>query len=281
MGRVANNIDTIYMALCKDLTKATVVGNTRELLDVKFVLTDITKNIVSVRGISPSYLCGELLWYFSGMNSTEFISRFSKFWEKISDDGSTANSAYGYLMQKAFGFDQVETVIKLLKHDPNSRRAVINLNTPHPGVMITKDEPCTIALQFRIRKGNLDCTAMMRSNDIWFGTPYDVAFFTELQKYIAQRLGVGYGWYTHFATSLHMYDKDRDKVLDVLDRAESHPMSIDVKTLMSWKKTITCALEEHRHVNQKWLIIDLFKTFGILKMEDELISPMDNVESRR
>lgn len=265
MGRIENNIDSIYMTLCKDLTKAPKIENTRELLNVKFVLTDITKNIVSVRDISPSYLCGELLWYFNGMNSMEFISRFSKFWTHISDDGKTSNSAYGYLIQKAFGFDQIETVINLLKHDPNSRRAVINLNTPHKGVLITKDEPCTIALQFMIRKGNLNCTAIMRSNDIWFGTPYDVAFFTELQKYIAQRLGVGYGWYTHFATSLHLYDRDNNKVLDVLDRAESHPMSIDVKMLNDWKKTIVCALDEHRDMDQKELIVDLFKQFGILK----------------
>lgn len=266
MGRMANNIDDIYLTMVKDLLHAPEVGDTRELLDVKLVLTDITKNIVSVRGISPSYLCGELLWYFSGMNSLEFISRFSKFWEHISDDGKTCNSGYGYLMQERFGFNQIEEVVKMLKHDPNSRRAVINLNTPHPGVMITKDEPCTIALQFRIRKGNLDCTAMMRSNDIWFGTPYDIAFFTELQKYIAQRLSVGYGWYTHFATSLHMYKRDQEKLENVLDRAESHPIEVDVKTLNEWKKTLVCALDEHRDMDQKKLIIDLFKKFEILKV---------------
>ena len=266
MGRMANNVDDIYLTIVKDLLHAPEVGDTRELLDVKLVLTDITKNIVSVRGISPSYLCGELLWYFSGMNSMEFISRFSKFWEHISDDGKTSNSAYGHLIQKAFGFDQVEMVINLLKEDPNSRRAVININTPHLGVMSTKDEPCTIALQFRIRKGNLDCTAMMRSNDIWFGTPYDIAFFTELQKYIAQQLGVGYGWYTHFATSLHMYKRDQEKLEDVLDRAESHPIVIDVRMLDRWKKTIVCALDEHRDMDQKKLIVDLFKKFEILKV---------------
>lgn len=266
MGRMANNIDDIYLTIVKDLLHAPEVGDTRELLDVKLVLTDITKNIVSVRGISPSYLCGELLWYFNGMNSMEFISRFSKFWEHISDDGKTSNSAYGHLIQKAFGFDQVEMVINLLKEDPNSRRAVININTPHLGVMSTKDEPCTIALQFRIRKGNLDCTAMMRSNDIWFGTPYDIAFFTELQKYIAQQLGVGYGWYTHFATSLHMYKRDQEKLEDVLDRAESHPIGIDVRMLDRWKKTIACALDEHRDMDQKKLIVDLFKKFEILKV---------------
>lgn len=266
MARQADNIDEIYMTVCKDLVKATKVGGTRELLNVKLVLTDITKNIVSVRGISPSYLCGELLWYFNGMKSTEFISRFSKFWEKISDDGKTANSAYGYLMKYQFGFDQIEKVIELLKKDPNSRRAVINLNTPNEKVIETKDEPCTIALQFMIRKGNLDCTTMMRSNDIWYGTPYDIAFFTELQKYIAQRLGIGYGYYTHFVTSLHLYDRDYDKVCDVLERAESHPMSIDVKTLNEWKETLRHALDEHRDMNQKELVVDLFEKFGVLKI---------------
>ena len=94
MARIANTIDEIYNTVCTDLVKATKVGDTRELLNVKLVLTDISNNIVSVRGISPSYLCGELLWYFNGMRSTEFISRFSKFWERISDDGKTSNSAY-------------------------------------------------------------------------------------------------------------------------------------------------------------------------------------------
>lgn len=265
MGRVANNIDDIYITLCKDLIRAPKVGNTRELWNVKLQLKDITKNIVSVRGISPSYLCGELLWYFSGMNSTEFISRFSSFWKSISDDGKTANSAYGYLMKYKFGFDQIEKVIELLKADPNSRRAVINLNVPNEHVIETKDEPCTIAVQFMVRKGNLDCTTMMRSNDIWFGTPYDIAFFTELQKYVAHRLGVGYGFYTHFVTSLHMYDRDDSKVRDILERAESYPMTIDIEMLNDNKTVILNALEESRDMNQKELIVELFEKYKILK----------------
>lgn len=270
MGRISNNIDTIYLSLCKDLLKAPRVGttrdgSTRELLNVKFVLKDINKNIVSVRGLSPSYLCGELLWYFSGLNSLEFISRFSKFWEKLSDDGETSNSAYGYIMQHKFGFNQIEKVIEQLTVDPYSRRAVINLNTPNERMIETKDEPCTIALQFMIRKGKLDCTAIMRSNDIWFGTPYDVAFFTELQKYIAQRLGVGYGWYTHFATSLHLIDRNYEQVKNIVDHPESRKMSIDVKILNDNRKMVLDALEEHRDMNQKQLIVDEFVKYGILK----------------
>lgn len=239
MSRISTSIDDIYLTVAKDLLKATPIngmerndirdGNTRELLNVKLVLKDINNNIVSIRGISPSYLMGELLWYFSGNNKLEFISKFGSAWENLSDDGVTCNSAYGFLMKYAHGFNQIEKVIEILKRDPNSRRAKINLNTPNEHVIETRDEPCTMCLHFMIRNNNLDCTAVMRSNDIWFGFPYDVAFFTELQKYIAMRLGVEHGWYTHFAVSLHLYDRDVDKIAEIVENPISKPITWDRK----------------------------------------------------
>lgn len=216
MGQVSTHVDDLYLSIVRELLNAPKVGNTRELNNVKLVLKDITNNIVSVRGISPSYLFGELLWYFNGDNSLSFISQFSSFWNGLSDDGLTCNSAYGYLIQKANGFNQVDKVIDILKADPNSRRAKININTPNAHVDTTKDEPCTMSIHYMIRKNKLDCTVIMRSNDIWFGFPYDVAFFTELQKYVAQKLNVGYGEYTHFAVSLHMYDRDELALRDII-----------------------------------------------------------------
>lgn len=227
MGRISTNIDNIYLAMCKDLLKAPKVGNTRELNNVKLVLKDITKNVVSVRGLSPSYLFGELLWYFNGDRSLDFISNFSKFWNNISDNGQTCNSAYGYLMQYRHDFNQIEKVIEILEDDPLSRRAKINLNVPNRYVKETKDEPCTMSIHFMLRKNKLDCTVIMRSNDMWFGFPYDVAFFTELQKYIADRLGVEYGWYTHFAVSLHMYDRDEEKIAEIVKNPISKPIEFD------------------------------------------------------
>lgn len=267
MCRIANNIDDIYLALCKDLLHAPVVGNTHELLNVKLQLKDINNNIISVRGISPSYLCGELLWYFTGSKSLEFISRFSSFWNHLSDDGETCNSAYGEIMQTRHGFNQIEKIIELLSKDPESRRAVININVPNEQVIETRDEPCTIAIQFLIRKGNLDCTVMMRSNDIWFGTPYDIAFFTELQKYVANRLGVGYGYYTHFATSLHLYDKDYDSICEIVNNPVSKKLHIDCMQLDMWKDTIAYALNSHIKEDQKALVVELFEKFNVLTEE--------------
>ena len=272
MGRISTDIDNIYLTLCKDLLKSPKVGNTRELNNVKLVLKDINKNIVSVRGISPSYLAGELLWYFNGDPSLKFISEYSSFWKNISDGGVTCNSAYGYLAQLKHGFNQIDQVIEILKKDPESRRAKININTPGPCTMDTKDEPCTMSLHFMIRKNNLDCTVVMRSNDIWFGFPYDVAFFTTLQKYIAKCLGVGYGWYTHFAVSLHMYDHDAEKVAAIVDNPVSKPIEFNEDKFFENFSFIFELLKvaQNHNVDVKKMTMKLFHDMGIYKeVKDE------------
>lgn len=212
-----NTVDEAYKTLCEMLVDAPAVGNTRELNNVKIEIEDVSNSIVSIRNTSLTYLLGEFLWYFNGSRSLEYISKYSSFWKHISDDGVTSNSAYGYILKHKHGFNQIDKMVELLKADPNSRRAVMNINIPNERVIETKDEPCTIALQFLARDGKLYCTAIMRSNDVWFGTPYDWAFFIELQKVIADRLELQYGTYTHFATSFHMYERNYSDIKSIAD----------------------------------------------------------------
>lgn len=258
----SNNIDEIYRTLCANILMCgTPVGNTKELNNVEFTLTDIDNNIVNIRNISKSYLFGELLWYMTARNDIGFIQKFSGFWGRISDDGITSNSAYGHILFKRHGFDQVEKIIELLKTDPNSRRAVLNFNVPNSHVIETKDEICTIALQLYIRDGRLNCTGIMRSNDIWLGTPYDVAFFTELQKYIAHRLGVEYGTYTHFVVSIHAYDRNFDDIRNVLNRKAYHKLTVDIEKLNALKESLDIAVCES--ATPKDTIVELFEENGI------------------
>lgn len=210
-------MNDIYVQLCgKLVVQGQEVAGTRELLNSGFTLLDITDNVASVRkGFSVPYMLGEMLWYWNGRNDVQFISKFSKFWSKISDDGETNRSAYGDIVFNRYGFDQVNQVVEILKADPNSRRALINFNVPNSKRFETKDEICTIALVFELRDGKLDCTCIMRSNDVWLGVPYDVVFFTSLQRHIADRLGVGYGKYTHYAVSLHAYERNLVDIREV------------------------------------------------------------------
>lgn len=258
----SNNIDTIYKSLCKKLLKSKQqVNGTHELNNVKITLTDVENAIVTNRNISLSYMCGELLWYFHGSNDVEFISKFASMWRKLSDDTFTNNSAYGFILKYKYKFDQVEKIIELLKRDKYSRRAVININVPNENVIKTKDEPCTICLQFLIRNNKLNCTSIMRSNDIWLGFPYDITFFTTLQKYIAIRLNVKCGILTHFVTSMHLYDKDIPKMK--LRKSGKH-YSINVMNLINSENYIYNKIMISD--KPKELILDMFESFNILNI---------------
>jgi len=221
-GKITTNI--AYKKLANDLldkghvmeTK-NIRGNTRELCNYMFTINDLDEEYISLKTgkTNLTYLAAELLWYWSARNDVEFIGKFAKLWKALSDDGVTNNSAYGYILQKKYGFDQIEKIIELLKFDPYSRRAVLNINVPNEKVIETKDEPCTVCLDYQIRNGKLHCTCVMRSNDMNFGLRNDLGFFISLQKYIAKRLGVPVGTYTHFAMSIHFYDRDFQYVKNI------------------------------------------------------------------
>lgn len=265
----ADNFDDIYREVCYHLlTQGTSVKGTRELNNVSFTLTNIENNIVNIRNISKSYLFGELLWYMTARDDIDFIQKFSGFWGRISDDGVHSNSAYGHILFKRHGFNQVEKIIELLKTDNESRRAVLNFNVPNPNVIETKDEICTIALQMYIRDGKLNCTGIMRSNDIFLGTPYDVAFFTELQKYIAHRVGVGYGSYTHFVTSIHMYDRNYNDLIKITQNF--HPetiLKVDIEKLDQYKFALDNAICSSDKPKE-----EVVRLFGLYEIYQEVVN---------
>jgi len=182
-----------------------VVG---EILNAITVITDPTQGIIQskIRKMPMRYALGELLWYLSGSNKLADISNYSTAWDRLSDDGETCNSAYGYMIRHAFGFDQWEYVKNKLHANPNDRQAVIHIKDPQN--KSKKDVQCTVSLQFMVRHDMLFMTTYMRSNDIWTGFPYDVFSFTALQVLMAMELGVGIGEYTHIAASLHLYGRN-------------------------------------------------------------------------
>lgn len=185
-----------------------------EMINANLVLLDPTRNTMCEcsRKMPIRYAIGELLWYNSKSRYCKTIEPFSKFWNKVSDDGITINSNYGYCIHDKFDFDQWEMAKQLLQ-EKNSRRVVIHIKEARNLIHNpTKDVNCTIALQFILRNGKLDLITTMRSNDIWLGLPYDVFNFTCMQIQMAMELNVQIGTYYHNAGSLHMYKRDINKI---------------------------------------------------------------------
>lgn len=168
----------------------------------------------TTRKLSMRYAIGEMLWYLSANNDVKEISKYTSAWERMSDDGETVNSNYGWCIKKKYGFDQYKYVKDLLMKDSQTRQAVIHIKEPRNTLENpTKDLNCTVCLQFFIREGKLYMTTYMRSNDLWMGFPYDVFQFTCLQVLLSMELGLELGTYTHIAGSLHLYKRDYEKSL--------------------------------------------------------------------
>lgn len=213
---IANSIDTAFMHWYRLLSKdcggikqvsrdGEVVG---EIINATTVLSDPTNNIMknSLRNLPMKYAIGELLWYMSHNNKLREIQKYTKGWDRMSDDGVTVNSNYGWCIRDKYGFDQWEWCKQELNNNPNSRRAVIHIKEPSD--KDSKDVNCTVCLQFFIRDEKLYCTTYMRSNDIWLGYPYDVFQFTCMQILMSMELGIELGTYTHIAGSLHLYGRN-------------------------------------------------------------------------
>lgn len=194
-----------------------------EVINAVTVVEDPTRCIMrnKVRNMPMRYAVGELLWYLSGSNKLSAIQKFTKAWDRMSDDGEHVNSNYGYCLVHKFGFNQVGQAVEQLRANPNSRQVVLHIKEARNLIdNPTKDLNCTVCLQLFIRDGKLYMTTYMRSNDLWMGFPYDVFQFTCLQTLLAMELDVDLGTYTHVAGSLHLYKRDLLKGIENIAKAE-------------------------------------------------------------
>lgn len=264
------SMQKLYLKACEYvLNYGSPVSDTLEVTNAVLELENPSDNIATSRGddwgIDLGYALGELAWYFSGHNDTKFISQFGSMWKRLTDDGITNNSGYGKLIYSKFGFDQTEKVVSILKDDPDSRRAKININTPRKNVDTTKDEPCTMFLQFFIRENKLQMTTVMRSNDLWYGTPYDILFFTSLQQVIAYRLGLQCGIYTHFASSLHIYNRNIFKLSKNLYKNKHKRKKYNINAIrMEREANYLYLIASNKNENAKETIINASRKADII-----------------
>ena len=74
----------------------------------------------------------------------------------------------------------------------------------------------------------------------------DLPFFIYLQKYIANRLGVGYGSYTHLAFSMHMYDRDYAMAKNIAyGTSETTNERLNVELLITYKDILCDWVDNH------------------------------------
>jgi thymidylate synthase len=160
---------------------------------------------------------GELLWYLAGSDDLTFIRYYLSHYVNESDNGRTIHAAYGPRLFHFRRQDQFGNVVRLLRRNPFSRRAVIQLFDATDLAGRYRHVPCTCTLQFLVREGRLTLVTSMRSNDVFWGLAHDIFAFTMLQEIVARRVGVELGPYFHMVGSLHLYRTHRQRAQRFLD----------------------------------------------------------------
>lgn len=173
--------------------------------------------VLNDRNGSPAAAIAETMWVLAGRDDIEFLLPYLHRADEFSDDGRTWRGAYGPRIRDWYGTDQVDEVIRILRHDQNSRRAVISLFDPSRDFADTKDVPCNNWLQFTIRDGRLNVAVVMRSNDLMWGFTGINAFeWSVLHEFMANWLSVEVGEQAFFVGSSHIYERHFERAKRIL-----------------------------------------------------------------
>jgi thymidylate synthase len=195
----------------------------QEITGISFQLLQPRARLIYSPGrkYSLTFAVGELLWYLRGSDQTDIISFYNTRHRAFSDNETTLYGAYGTRLfsPTLTGVIQWDAILSLFRVDRDTRQAVLHLHLPSDLQAVSRDIPCTCSMQFLIRHNKLECMVVMRSNDIIWGTPYDVFSFTMLQEIMAKQLGIEAGTYTHVVGSLHLYDRHRVLAEQILEES--------------------------------------------------------------
>ena len=158
------------------------------------------------RDANPIFHLMESIWMLAGRNDVGFLQQFNKRMVEFSDDGKAFNAAYGHRWRKHFAHDQLDEVIKLLRRDPATRQAVVQIWDNADLLKKTKDKACNTQIIFDVRQDRLNMTVFNRSNDIWWGAyGANAVHFSFLQEFVAAATGHRIGVYRQVSNNFHLY----------------------------------------------------------------------------
>jgi len=152
-----------------------------------------------------------------GRNDSEFINFWNPLLPKFCGEDSEYHGAYGFRLRQNLGIDQIERAYQILSNNPDTRQVVLQIwdgkiDLPDENATpAARDIPCNICSMLNIRNGRLEWTQILRSNDLFLGTPHNVVQFTSLQEILAGWLGLEVGSYYQLSNSLHAYVHDLKK----------------------------------------------------------------------
>lgn len=205
---------------CGYPTQDSRCGPMRELLHCTFHLRDPRQRWVLARrpAMNPAFAIAEAIWILQGRNDAAFLNFWNPSLPKYAGSENVYYGAYGHRLRVSLGLDQIERSYQILATNPSSRQVVLQIWDGHydlpniDGSPRSEDIPCNIVAMPKVREGRLEWLQVMRSNDLFLGTPHNFIQFTTIQEVLAGWLGLELGSYVQVSDSLHLYEHDLKKL---------------------------------------------------------------------
>ena len=152
----------------------------------------------------------ELLWFLKGDTNIKYLKENGvRIWDEWADEDGNLGPVYGHQWRSWPDYnggtiDQIQNVINLIKHHPDSRRMMVTAWNPAEIEQMALP-PCHCLFQFYVANGRLSLQLYQRSADTFLGVPFNIASYALLLQMMAQVTGLQVGEFIHTTGDTHLY----------------------------------------------------------------------------
>ena len=203
---------------------------------------------VTTKKLAWKVMSSELLWFISGstnINDLKKIYAHNKIWNANYQDylqrlGLDVNNGD---MGRVYGaqwrhwktadgreIDQLQQAIDLIKHNPDSRRIIVNAWNPgeaDQGQVALP--PCHAFFQFHATDDKLSLHMYQRSADMFLGAPFNIASYSLLLHMVARITGLTPHKFVHSLGDAHIYLDAVAQVKQQLSRDPLPPPTLHIE----------------------------------------------------
>lgn len=166
----------------------------------------------------------ELLWFLRGDTNIKYLKDHGvSIWDEWADGNGDLGPIYGRQWRawdsgEGGTIDQMQAALDQIKHDPNSRRIIVN--AWNVGLLDRMAlPPCHTMFQFYVANGQLSCQLYQRSCDLFLGVPFNIASYSLLTMMVALECGLGVGDFVWTGGDTHLYHNHFEQAREQLSRS--------------------------------------------------------------
>jgi thymidylate synthase len=192
---------------------------------------------VTTKRIHLKSVLYELLWFLNGDTNIRYLNQHGvTIWDEWADETGNLGPVYGYQWRywprpDGSTVDQISELIQQIRTRPHSRRLLLTaLNVADfPDEALSPVEnaragkmalaPCHCLAQFYVNQDKLSCLLYCRSQDVFLGTPFNIASYAYLTHMLAQQCDLGVGELVWTAGDCHLYLNHLEQVDELLSRS--------------------------------------------------------------